>query len=552
MALKKRLMILGFIPLILSTIIIGYIVSQLISLQSSANEDVQILLETEQLRGDLVVTKQALANYSVNSTDENKQMVETMLTDTASQIDKLGNIIFIEDQKKTLTVIKSKFSELKSASEEALNANSKAEIKRQSLRISGVLNDMYLLNKQTNDWYQNLLKENEQEITFIVWATVLGFLTAIILSVGASTILSNRIVKPLNIMVHNAERIAGGDLTISLKESSQKNSKFEVDKLQSAFHHMVNNLRNTVQSVNEIGVNVEQFTRNVQAQMANLSESSSQVAVSTEELAKGSQSISEDVQSTASLMAVMGEEFASNVRGSQEASANSKVALESVEHGRTSLIKQKEFAESITDSSASIEESVQSFARYTGEIEQAAQSVKEIAEQTNLLALNAAIEAARAGDAGKGFAVVAQEVRKLAEDSSVATERIGSMVGNIKQGIHSIMEASQKGSTLSSRQMESMSVTESAFEEIAGNVSVIYEKLSELEQGMTASNERTTNVIGAIENISAITEETAAGTEEIYSSTEEQLSYFDQMTAQVSELNAMTVKMKKELEKFTL
>ncbi|NQD68498.1 methyl-accepting chemotaxis protein [Bacillus haikouensis] len=552
MALKKRLMIMGFVPLILSTIIIGYIVSQLISLQSSANEDVQILLETEQLRGDLIVSQQALANYSANSTEENKQMVETILTDTASQIDELEKIIFIEDQEKTLAVIKSKFSELLSASEEALNANNQAEIKRQSLRISGVLNDMYLLNKQTNDWYQNLLKENEQEITFIVWATVIGFLTAIILSVAASIILSNRIVKPLNAMVDNAERIAGGDLTITFEESSKKDDKFEVTKLQSAFQHMVENLRNTVQSVNDIGVNVEQFTRDVQVQMANLSESSSQVAVSTEELAKGSQAISEDVQSTASLMAVMGEEFARNVSGSQESSAKSKVALESVEHGRTSLIKQKEFAESIADSSASIERSVQSFAQYTGEIEQAALAVKDIAEQTNLLALNAAIEAARAGDAGKGFAVVAQEVRKLAEDSSIATERIGNMVGSIKHGIHSIMEASQKGSTLSSRQVESMSVTESAFEEISGNVSVIYEKLSELEKGMTASNERTNNVIAAVENISAITEETAAGTEEIYSSTEEQLRYFDQMTEQVSELNAMTVKMKKELERFTL
>jgi methyl-accepting chemotaxis protein len=552
MALKKRLMIMGFLPLILSTIIIGYIVSQLISLQSSANEDVQILLETEQLRGDLIVSKQALANYSVNSTDENKQMVETILTDTASQIDELEKIIFIENQEKTLAVIKSKFRELKSASEEALNVDSKAEIKRQSLRISGVLNDMYLLNKQTNDWYQNSLKKNEQEITFIVWVTVIGFLTAIILSVAASIILSNRIVKPLNAMVDNAERIAGGDLTITFEESSKKDTKFEVTKLQTAFQHMVGNLRNTVQSVNDIGVNVEQFTRDVQSQMANLSESSSQVAVSTEELAKGSQAISEDVQSTASLMAVMGEEFGRNVRGSQESSANSKIALESVEHGRTSLIKQKEFAESIADSSASIEQSVESFAQYTGEIEQAALAVKDIAEQTNLLALNAAIEAARAGDAGKGFAVVAQEVRKLAEDSSIATERIGNMVGSIKQGIHSIMEASQKGSTLSSRQVESMSVTESAFEEIAGNVSVIYEKLTELEKGMTASNERTNNVIAAVENISAITEETAAGTEEIYSSTEEQLRYFDQMTAQVSELNAMTVKMKKELEKFTL
>jgi methyl-accepting chemotaxis protein len=464
----------------------------------------------------------------------------------------LEKIIFIENQEQTLAVIKSKFKELKSASEDALSANSKAEIKRQSLRISGVLNDMYLLNKQTNDWYQNLLKENEQEITFIVWATVIGFLTAIILSVAASIILSNRIVKPLNAMVHNAERIANGDLTITFEESRHKDSKFEVNKLQSAFQHMVGNLRNTVQSVNDIGVNVEQFTRDVQVQMANLSESSSQVAVSTEELAKGSQAISEDVQSTASLMAVMGEDFARNVRGSQESSANSKVALESVEHGRTSLIKQKEFADSIAESSSSIEQSVQSFAQYTGEIEQAALAVKDIAEQTNLLALNAAIEAARAGDAGKGFAVVAQEVRKLAEDSSVATERIGNMVGSIKHGIHSIMEASQKGSSLSTRQVESMSVTESSFEEIAGNVSVIYEKLSELEQGMTASNERTNNVIAAVENISAITEETAAGTEEIYSSTEEQLRYFEQMTEQVSELNAMTVKMKKELEKFTL
>jgi methyl-accepting chemotaxis protein len=552
MALKKRLTILGFTPLILSTIIIGYVVSQLISLQSSANEDVKILVETEKLRSDLIVTKQALANYSVNTSAENKQMAESLLTDTSSQIDELGKLISVKEQEETLAIIETKFSELKSVSGKALNANNKAEIKRQSLRISGVLNDMHLLNMQTSDWYQNLLKENEQQITFIVWATIIGFITAFILSVGASTILSNRIVKPLNTMVHNAERIAGGDLTISFEGNHQKNSKFEVDKLQTAFKHMVGNLRNTVQSVNEIGVNVEQFTRNVQAQMVNLSESSSQVAVSTEELAKGSQSISEDVQSTASLMAVMGDEFASNVQGSQEASANSKVALESVENGRTSLIKQKEFAESITDSSASIEESVQSFARYTGEIEQAAQSVREIAEQTNLLALNAAIEAARAGDAGKGFAVVAQEVRKLAEDSSVATERIGSMVGSIKQGIQSIMEVSQKGTALSSRQMESMSVTESSFEEIAGNVSVISEKLSELEQGMTASNERTNNVISAIENISAITEETAAGTEEIYSSTEEQLRYFDQMTAQVSELNALTVKMKKELEKFTL
>ncbi|MBN8192196.1 methyl-accepting chemotaxis protein [Bacillus sp. NTK074B] len=552
MALKKRLLILGLIPLFLSTIIIGYIVSQLILLQNSAKEDVQVLLETETLRGDLIVTKQALSNYSVNSTEENKQMVESLLKQTSAQISELNKLISVKNQKETLSSIETKFTDLKSATDAALSEMNKAEIKRQSIRISGVLNDMYLLNKQTNEWYENLLKENKSQIQFIVWASIIGFILTIFLSLTASNLLTRRIVKPLNRMVDHAEKMANGDLTITIDPGKEKNSRFEVDKLQTAFHHMVENLRSTVQSVHDIGIRVETFTQDVSMQMTSLTESSNQVALSTEELAKGSQSISEDIQSTAALMAVMGDDFTHNVEQSAQSSKSSKVALSSVGNGRTSLTKQQEFAKMIADSSTSIMDSVESFAQYTGEIEDAARAVREIADQTNLLALNAAIEAARAGDAGKGFAVVAQEVRKLAEDSSIATERIGSMVGNIKHGIQTIMDASHKGKTLSTRQVDSMNITEQAFEEISGNVSTIYDNLTQLETGMLASSERTNQVIAAIENISAITEETAAGTEEISSSTEEQLRYFERMNEQVAELNKMTIEMKKQLERFTL
>ncbi len=70
-------------------------------------------------------------------------------------------------------------------------------------------------------------------------------------------------------------------------------------------------------------------------------------------------------------------------------------------------------------------------------------AVETISEQTNMLALNAAVEAARAGEYGKGFAVVAGEIRKLADESKQATNKITSLISEIEQTTSSTIMATE-------------------------------------------------------------------------------------------------------------
>jgi methyl-accepting chemotaxis protein len=87
----------------------------------------------------------------------------------------------------------------------------------------------------------------------------------------------------------------------------------------------------------------------------------------------------------------------------------------------------------VKDIVVGLKEGVEKTSAIVDKIMHSTQELKKLQNKQKILSLNANIEAARAGDQGKGFAVVASEVGKLSENSSVANERIESLVQEIAQ-----------------------------------------------------------------------------------------------------------------------
>ena len=99
----------------------------------------------------------------------------------------------------------------------------------------------------------------------------------------------------------------------------------------------------------------------------------------------------------------------------------------------------------VTDIAAQFPISLNSISKHIRMLERAGLVRREISGRDHLLSLNAGMEAARAGERGQGFAVIAAEMRRLAEQSLLATQRIGRLVGSIRASVQEAVSVSAQG-----------------------------------------------------------------------------------------------------------
>jgi len=549
MSISKRLFIFSLIPLLLSIVLIGFIIFQMNGIQKSSTDDVELLLEGKELSGVFLTTSQVLSNYAFNPSEANGEEIKTRLTNMGNNLKKIEQNLKTKEQRYWHKQISEKYKLMEPVVTTALTNKDALVIKREAARIDGVMNDLFMLQRSADEWYEGKNNKREKEIKNIITVTFFASIILIVSSLLSIWYLTSKTARPIRQLSEMATAVAHGDLTIKVSEDNRSD---EIGQLTTAFKQMIDNLKITVQAVEEIGNKVQAFSTDLTREMNILTESSAQVATSTDELSQGSQSVSEEIQDIATKMELMNKNFEGNLENSKLSYNSSETTLESVKNGQQLIKEQREIMEKSNNSTKSIETSVHSFIDYTKEIELTAKLVNDIAEQTNLLALNAAIEAARAGEHGKGFAVVANEVRKLADESTSATRQIFSMVDQIHTGINDIEQATKQASLLSDEQTNSLNHTVEAFATIQDNVSIISNQLEQLTADMKVSNEMSSQIVASVQNISAVTEETAAGTEEISAAAEEQQHSFRNVQEQARQLEHMSHRLIEQLSRFKL
>lgn len=360
-------------------------------------------------------------------------------------------------------------------------------------------------------------------INLIIGSILLGIIITFFVSKSIST--------PILDMVDVIKKQARLDFSFdqSLKAEKYLDRKDEIGVMINAIKTVEENISKVVRITRESAESIASSSEELTATSGQAAIASEEVARTIEEIARGANDQAKDTENTANNVEDLGNILDEDANQIGELNrAVEKINTEK-EEGFKTLSQLIEKADKSNEAAANIHDIILSNNESAEKIETSSSMIQSISTQTNLLALNAAIEAARAGEAGKGFAVVADEIRKLAEDSSRFTSEIKSVIEELKSKSNLAVSTMYSVKSILNEQNLIVKETEMRFDGIAEAtelVKTVVEKLNHSSLLMTKNKE---NIIGLLQNLSAISEENAAGTEEASASMEEQAATIEEI-----------------------
>ena len=263
-------------------------------------------------------------------------------------------------------------------------------------------------------------------------------------------------------------------------------------------------------SFNQLVATLQAMAREFLDSTAKVAESAVSMAATAQQVSVGSSHQSEAASSMAASVEEMTVSISHVSDSAREALAITQKNGELSSQGEAVIHRAVGEMSNISNTVGQASATIGDLGQQSEQISAVVQVIKDVADQTNLLALNAAIEAARAGEQGRGFAVVADEVRKLAERTTKATEEITSMIGAIQDSariavttIESAVERVGSGVTLAQDAGRAITDIKSGANQVVQMVNDISAALAEQTQ---ASND----IAAHVEQVAQMSEENSA------------------------------------------
>ena len=336
---------------------------------------------------------------------------------------------------------------------------------------------------------------------WVFLGTLLGPLTAVLFGLY----FSNTIAKPLGAkiagVVDVAEKMSIGDLTSEVHVSDTKD---EISKLQNSFSSMTLGLAALIKQVQKSGIQITSSATQIAASGKQLEATVNEQAASTNEVV----ATAKEIAATSGKL----------VKTMDEVSQMAESTAREAGTGQKELGRMENTMKLLGKSTSSISKKLGIISEKANNINSIVTTITKVADQTNLLSLNAAIEAEKAGEYGMGFAVVAREIRRLADQTAVATLDIENMVKEMQSAVSTGVMEMDKFTHEVSRGMEDIRNIGVQLAQIIEQVQSLTPRFDSVNRGMEAQSEGAQQISETMAQLAETSLQTADALREINSS----------------------------------
>jgi methyl-accepting chemotaxis protein WspA len=319
----------------------------------------------------------------------------------------------------------------------------------------------------------------------------IGIVVLLLASIAVGFYQSSAIAQPLNRLVAALERMRQGDFTERL--TLDRRDEFGV--LGEGLNRLADDLSALVGQVQRSGIQVNTTATQIAAGANEQQSTAHEIAATTAQIGATSKEISATSKELVKTMNEVNQvaEETTNLAG----------------NGQMAIARMEATMRQIIDASGSITAKLAVLSEKTANINSVVTTITKVADQTNLLSLNAAIEAEKAGEYGLGFAVVAMEIRRLADQTAVATYDIEKMVKEMQSAVAAGVMGMDKFSEEVRRGVEDVRQVSTLLAQIIHQVQTFTPRFQTVNEGMHAQATGAQQISETLTQLSEAAQQTA-------------------------------------------